>query len=94
MRLVAFRKRLIIGTHKEVHIMNIQAMMQMKKAWDTFKASHPKFPAFMKAAQGTLREGTIIEFKITTPEGKTIESNLKLNASDMELMDTIRQMQH
>ena len=48
--------------------MNIQAMMQMKKAWDTFKASHPKFPAFMKAAQGTLREGTIIEFKITTPE--------------------------
>ena len=74
--------------------MNSQAMMQMKKAWDTFKASHPKFPAFMKAAQGTLREGTIIEFKITTPEGKTIESNLKLNASDMELMDTIRQMQH
>ena len=73
--------------------MDIEAMRQMREAWDTLKASHPKFPAFMKAAQSTLREGTIIEFKITTPEGKTIESNLKLNASDMELMDTIRQMQ-
>ena len=72
--------------------MNIQAMMQMKKAWDSFTNSHPKFPAFLKAAQGTLREGTIIEFKITTPEGKTIESNLKLNASDMELMDTMRKI--
>ena len=73
--------------------MNIQAMMQMKKAWNTVKASQPKFPAFMKAAQGTLPEDTIIEFKITTPEGKIIESNLKLNASDMELMETLRQMQ-
>lgn len=74
--------------------MNIQAMMQMKKAWDTFKTNHPKFPGFLKAAQGTLREGTIIEFKITTAEGRTIESNLKLTASDMELMESIRQMQH
>lgn len=74
--------------------MNIQSMMQMKKTWNTFTANHPKFPGFLKAAQGTLREGTIIEFKITTPEGRTIESNLKLTASDMELMETIRQMQH
>lgn len=73
--------------------MNIQAMLQMKKAWDTFTANHPKFPGFLKAAQGTLREGTIIEFKVTTAEGKTIESNLKLTASDMELMENLRQMQ-
>lgn len=73
--------------------MNIQAMMQMKKAWNTFTANHPKFPGFLKAAQSTLREGTLIEFKITTAEGRTIESNLRLTASDMELMETIRQMQ-
>jgi hypothetical protein len=73
--------------------MNIQAMMQMKKAWDTFTANHPKFPGFLKAAQGTLREGTILEFKITTAEGKTIESNLKLTASDMALMETLKSIQ-
>jgi hypothetical protein len=73
--------------------MNIQAMMQMKKAWDTFTANHPKFPGFLKAAQGTLREGTILEFKITTAEGKTIESNLKLTVSDMALMETLKSIQ-
>ncbi len=73
--------------------MNIQSMFQLKKAWNTFTANHPKFPGFLKAAQGTLREGTILAFTITTPEGQTIESNLKLTASDLELMRTLQQMQ-
>ena len=36
-----------------------------------------------------LEEGTVFAMKVTTPEGKTIESNIRLTANDIE---TIRMM--
>ena len=72
-------------------MMNPAAIFKAKKSWETFCRNHPRFPAFLQAAQSTgLKEGTIIEVTITTPEGKTIASNVKLTASDMEAFEVLK----
>lgn len=66
--------------------MNPGRLFKLKNAWDTFTRNHPKFPCFLEAVskQG-LKEGTIVEITVTTPEGKKISSNVKLQASDILL---------
>lgn len=62
-------------------------LMQLKTSWDRFIQNHPKFPRFWKAAyKNGLTQGTVIEFKVITPDGKEISSNLKLTEDDTELM--------
>ena len=49
--------------------MNPMKLLQLKSAWDRVKANHPKFPKYLSAVrQKAIREGTVIEFKVTTPE--------------------------
>lgn len=70
------------------------AMMQkIKSGIDRFRANHPKFPLFLNAvAQNAMVEGTIIEFTVTTPDGKNYCSNVKLKADDMELIEMFKNM--
>lgn len=71
--------------------MNLMNLMQFKESWETFKQSHPKFPLFLKAAlEKGLKEGSVVEIHITTPEGKTLSSNIKLKASDLEMIERLR----
>ena len=61
---------------------NIGNIMKITGAWNTFKSNHPKFPAFCQAvSRKGLKEGSIIEIAITTPEGEKIETNLKVKDS-------------
>ncbi|MBR6477428.1 MAG: hypothetical protein IKS85_03170 [Lachnospiraceae bacterium] len=70
--------------------MDFGNMMRFVGAWNTFKSNHPKFPAFCKAVyQKGLKEDTIIEIIVTTPEGEKIETSLKVKASDLELIQTL-----
>ena len=66
--------------------MNLGNLMQLKNSWATFTQNHPKFP---KAASTAVKEDTLIEIKITTAEGKVIETNLKVKASDIELFKNL-----
>ena len=72
---------------------DLGAMMKIKGAWDTFTRNHPKFMPFMKAitADG-IQEGTIIEMKVTSPQGKEYNTNLKITASDLELFAQMKNM--
>lgn len=72
---------------------NFQDMFQALQAWNTFKSNHPKFPAFMKAVERDgIREGTVIEMKVTSPEGETRETNLRVTASDFALFEMLKGM--
>ena len=73
---------------------NQLAMLQkLKSGIDRFRANHPKFPLFLKAvSQDALKEGSVIEISVTTPEGKNYCSNVRLNADDMELMETLKNL--
>ena len=72
--------------------MNIQSLLQLKGLWQRFTNQHPKFPAFLRAAQPALKEGSVLSFTITTPEGKTLESNLKVTSTDLELVESLKQI--
>ena len=68
-------------------------LQQIKSGMDRFRINHPKFPLFLKAiSQEALREGTLIEINVTTPEGKTYCSNVRLRPDDMELIETFKSM--
>lgn len=71
----------------------ITMLSKMKNAMETFRQNHPKFPLFLNAvSQDALVEGTIIEINVTTPKGKNYCTNVKLKSSDLELMETLKNM--
>ena len=74
-------------------MINPSMILQIKQAWDAFTGNHPKFPLFLKAvSQKAIKEGSIIEIAITTPEGKTMNTNLRVKQEDMLLFQSIRDM--
>ena len=73
--------------------MNPQSIMQVMAAWNTFKTNHPKFPAFVSALQAQgIKEDSIIEISVTDPDGRKIETNIKVKQSDLELFDSLKNM--
>lgn len=72
--------------------MNPMALMKIMNAKNKFNARHPKFGAFLNAAfAGGIQEGTIIEMKVTKPDGTEMTTNLKVNQSDLELLQELRE---
>lgn len=73
--------------------MNPMKMLQLKGAWDAFRRNHPKFPQFVKAVgKGALAEGAVVEINVTTAEGKSLSTNLKITAQDMELFEQLKEL--
>lgn len=74
-------------------MINPMKIMQMKSAWDKFQSNHPKFLGFFNAvrAQG-IQEGTVLEFKVISPEGAELVTNLKVKNSDIELFDKLKEL--
>ena len=71
--------------------MGIGDIAKAKQAWDVFTRNHPKFPAFLNAVKSKgIKEGSIIDIKITGPEGESLETNIKVTADDMNLMNLLR----
>lgn len=71
--------------------LNMNAMMQVLNSWNAFKANHPKFPMFLDALKHTgIKEGTIIAVSVTDPDGKVMETNIKVSASDIELFNSLK----
>ena len=72
---------------------NPAAILQMMNLWNKFKQNHPKFPKFMAAVyQNGIKEGSIIEINVTTADGQSLNSNLKISADDMELIDQLKNL--
>ena len=60
------------------------SLMQLQQRFQIFREEHPKIIAFFKAiGNDSMKEGTIIAVKVTTPDGKEIESNIKITANDI-----------
>ncbi len=76
-----------------MNIQNPAAIFQMMNLWSRFQKNHPKFPKFLSAVvKNGIKEGSIIEIRVTTAEGESYDSNLKVNAEDMEIIGQIRDM--
>ncbi len=73
--------------------MNPMAILSLKGTLDKFQDNHPKFMQFITAmAQYGLQEGTVLECKVITPEGKEIQANIKINQDDLELIEKIKEL--
>ncbi len=75
--------------------MNPMNLLSMKSALDKFQGNHPKFMQFITAmAQDGLREDTVLECKVITPEGKEICANIKINQDDLELIEKFKDLKN
>lgn len=72
---------------------NMEQLLHIKQAWSTFTANHPRFPLFLNSVKTKrIPEGTVIDIVITYPDGTDTKTNLKVTASDLQLIDTLRTM--
>ena len=73
--------------------MNPMAFLTLKSDFDKFQNNHPKFIQFIKAmSQAGMPEGTILECKVISPEGKEISTNIKITQDDLELLAKLKEM--
>lgn len=76
-----------------MNIQNPAAIIQLMNLWSRFRNNHPKFPKFISAVvRSGIKEGSIIEIKVTTADGESFDSNLKVNADDMEMIEQLRNL--
>lgn len=67
--------------------MNPLKMMQAKTAMAQFEKRHPKLRGFLEtAAKNAVKEGSVVEIRVTTPEGKSYVTNLKITKEDVKLI--------
>lgn len=72
--------------------MNPMLMMKIRDMMMKFQQNHPKFPNFLKAAAGQIKEGSVLEIKVTDASGESIVGNIRITADDMELVRQLKEM--
>ena len=73
---------------------NPMKLLELKNLWSAFTKRHPKFPQFLSAVQQAgIPEGTIIEVQITSPDGKTFTSNMKVTSEDIDAVKSLQNYQ-
>ena len=71
--------------------MNPQSMMQLIGALGTFKNNHPKFASFLELMiKGGIPEDSVIEVTVTKPGLDPVTANMKVLASDIQLMQALK----
>ncbi len=73
--------------------MNPMKIMQLKGNIDRFKKEHQKMLSFFKTiSKKAMAEGSVLEIKVTSTEGKEYVANIKLTQNDMEIVKIISEM--
>lgn len=70
--------------------MNPMGLMKIKGLFDKFNNNHPKVVMFFKNCGREIKEGSVLELTITNPDGKTMCTNMKITAEDVELFKQIK----
>ena len=62
-------------------------LFKVRAAAETFNNNHPKLVPFFRAIQGkAMTPGTVIEMSVVDPSGERVETNLRVQESDIELI--------
>jgi len=73
--------------------MNATSLIKLMNAKAIFDSNHPKFAAFLNAVfSRKLEEGTVIEFTVTRPGEEPLNANIRLKASDLELLAELKEL--
>ncbi len=73
--------------------MNPMKLLKLKDRYKLFKQDHPTLIKFGGvAAKGALVEGSKVDIKITTPEGKAIATDFELTAEDVKTIQLLKEI--
>lgn len=71
--------------------MNPAGMMQFMSAMNNFKNAHPKFAAFVgMIVKGGIPVDSVIEVTITRPGEDPITANMKVQQSDIDMLNSLK----
>lgn len=71
-------------------MINPAAIMKIMNAKNKFAENHPKFAAFLNMVFSSgVTEGTIIEITVKKPGEDAVTTNMKVQQSDLELMQEL-----
>lgn len=74
-------------------MMNPAALFKLKGIQDTFVKNHPKFPNFLQAVKRKgIHADDVITITIETPEGEKIESNIRVQPSDVDAFNSLMEL--
>ena len=66
-------------------MVNPMLIFKMKGLWDRITANHPKMVPFGRTVfPAAIGVGTIVDVKVTDPNGKTYHYNMRILEDDME----------
>ena len=72
-------------------MMNPVALMKLMSAKNKFTENHPKFVAFLSTVFSRgIEAGTIIEITVKRPGEEAITSNIRVQQSDLDLMEELK----
>ncbi len=73
--------------------MNPASLMKLMNRKSEFNRHHPKFSAFVKAVMAKgIQEGSIIEIAVKNPGEDEMTANIKVQASDLEMLQEIKDL--
>ena len=73
--------------------MNPTSIIKLMSAKEKFSKNHPKFEAFIKSVfSRPLEEDVIIEISVTRPGEKPVTANLKVQQSDLEFLEELKEL--
>ena len=69
---------------------NPMQIVKLKDKLNGFRKRHPGFYGFIKAIRKKgVPEGSVLDVKITTPEGETMTTNFRVSPEDLEFFGMI-----
>ena len=73
--------------------MSPMALLALKSDFNKFKNNHPKFLQFAKAfTKAGIQEGTVMECKVITADGREFQTNIRVTADDLELLEKLKNL--
>ncbi len=73
--------------------MNPTAMFKLMQAKNIFTNNHPKVEAFVQnVLTNKIVEGTIIEVSIQRPGEEAVTTNLRVQQSDLDLIQSLKEL--
>ncbi len=70
---------------------NPMQMMKLAGRLKIFQEQHSRVLPFMRAIGGAVVPGTVIEMKVTTPDGRESVCNIKVTPEDVESVQMLRE---
>ena len=73
--------------------MNPASILKLMNMKNGFETRHPRAVSFVNnELMGEIPEGTVLELSITRPGEKTVTTNMKVTAEDLEMLAELRQL--